>query len=489
MEPLAARWNSFKYRGPSSSKDFNVFVEDSYSDLSSLKKTAVQINDETTNGLAKVTRAQMALTKRLSELYEAQRDNGFYCYADLTKAESITFYDRDDVLIPAGSRLAHNTMYKYISLPGTISESLAFRTSSGYSVPDYIETAWEPIYEASDSTGDNRNRALSGWNEEIFERVSVLSSTATATEGYYYVKVPEQLLRRPESNVLTIHPFPPSTLEYRVEYTTTTNPTLSSGGASWNYFSDYIEYTGPTGNVIEGVPARVYFPSTNITALRVHLKQNEPFTVGSDYIYSMGLAHVSLGYMKYSNTSGMCRVVIDKPMGEFASIKQTIVEFSNMAVADTTSNYSTYTWLSSDHKTVYVEVSLATNGTLESGGGNILTHAPQIKSVRVEYLSDTMTSSYMLEPNGSQPDQNLTISSASGGVQFSTFDSMTTHIFWSTSYGDCRVTFDGSLPTATNGHVIEIGSSGIWRKELAAAAKFIRSGGVDVVITASQLKS
>jgi hypothetical protein len=92
-----------------------------------------------------------------------------------------------------------------------------------------------------------------------------------------------------------------------------------------------------------------------------------------------------------------------------------------------------------------------------------------------------------MKPSGTQADQRLTVADAAGGVQFAKFYTQTTDVFWTCEAAQCRVTFDGSAPTTTNGHIIEIGDNGIWSKELAEAAKFIRTGSVSAVIHASQL--
>src|ERR1035437_6114877 len=91
-------------------------------------------------------------------------------------------------------------------------------------------------------------------------------------------------------------------------------------------------------------------------------------------------------------------------------------------------------------------------------------------------------------PNGRQADQRLTVDATAGGVQFSAFHAATTNVFWSCEDQQCRVTFDSSAPTTTNGHVINAGDSGIWPKALATAAKFIRTTGASATIHASQLK-
>lgn len=92
-------------------------------------------------------------------------------------------------------------------------------------------------------------------------------------------------------------------------------------------------------------------------------------------------------------------------------------------------------------------------------------------------------------PNGVQADQALTVDATAGGVQFAAFHADTTEVFWDCQAAQCRVTFDGSAPTAANGHLLQPGDSGVWSKALAAAAKFIRTGATSGLIHASQLKA
>jgi hypothetical protein len=91
-----------------------------------------------------------------------------------------------------------------------------------------------------------------------------------------------------------------------------------------------------------------------------------------------------------------------------------------------------------------------------------------------------------LAPNGSQPDQRLTVDDTVR--QFTAFDAETSAVYWTSEDAPCRVTFDGSDPTTTNGHIIPAGASGTWSVALAAAARFIRNTGTSAIIHASQLR-
>ena len=91
------------------------------------------------------------------------------------------------------------------------------------------------------------------------------------------------------------------------------------------------------------------------------------------------------------------------------------------------------------------------------------------------------------KPTSGVTDQTLTVDATAGGVQFGTaFNSLTRYIVLDVQGADVRVTYDDSAPTTTNGHILFAGRSYTWSKQAAAAAKFIRDGGTDATIHASE---
>ncbi len=89
------------------------------------------------------------------------------------------------------------------------------------------------------------------------------------------------------------------------------------------------------------------------------------------------------------------------------------------------------------------------------------------------------------KPTPGVADQTLTVSSSV--VQFGTaFNSLTRYIVLDVQGADVRVTYDDSAPTTSNGHILFAGRSYTWSKQAAAAAKFIRDGGTDATIHASE---
>ena len=90
--------------------------------------------------------------------------------------------------------------------------------------------------------------------------------------------------------------------------------------------------------------------------------------------------------------------------------------------------------------------------------------------------------------NGTVQDRAVTISSSAANLITGTaFDAGTTHIFWNVVDANVRFTMDGSTPTATNGHQIAAGSSGVWCVRMANQVKVIREGSSDATMHISEV--
>jgi hypothetical protein len=91
-----------------------------------------------------------------------------------------------------------------------------------------------------------------------------------------------------------------------------------------------------------------------------------------------------------------------------------------------------------------------------------------------------------LVPNGNVAMRTVTISNTSANVIVAALDSNTTHVWYTLTGGNLRVTTDGSTPTASYGHQIPDGTNGVWPFRFANALKAIREGATDGVLTLSQ---
>ena len=88
-------------------------------------------------------------------------------------------------------------------------------------------------------------------------------------------------------------------------------------------------------------------------------------------------------------------------------------------------------------------------------------------------------------PNDSQPGQTIDVTSPAASFT-QALDYKTTCCFITTYGADCYVTFDGTTPSASNGHRIVAPFSAYWSKEATRTAKFIAIGGNTAHITMSQ---
>jgi|TARA_R110000803_G_scaffold25615_2_gene61179 hypothetical protein len=85
------------------------------------------------------------------------------------------------------------------------------------------------------------------------------------------------------------------------------------------------------------------------------------------------------------------------------------------------------------------------------------------------------------------PDEALAVDDTAGGVQFATLHEHTKYVMIDVQIANVRVTFDGSAPTATNGHIL-VASQGLLVLSASAArkAKFIEDTATDAVVHMSQ---
>jgi hypothetical protein len=89
-------------------------------------------------------------------------------------------------------------------------------------------------------------------------------------------------------------------------------------------------------------------------------------------------------------------------------------------------------------------------------------------------------------PVSNTTHRNLTVSSTSTNLIVADLSVNTSHVYWTLAGADMRFTIDGTTPTASDGHIIKDGNSGIWSRTWAQAAKVICVSGSGV-FTISEL--
>ena len=94
-----------------------------------------------------------------------------------------------------------------------------------------------------------------------------------------------------------------------------------------------------------------------------------------------------------------------------------------------------------------------------------------------------------IQPVAGVADRSVTVNDTSGGVAMivAALNANTTHVMWTLDGADARFTLDNSAPTSSNGHWVSDKSSGIWHRNTAAAAKWIRAASTDAYLHISEV--
>lgn len=88
-------------------------------------------------------------------------------------------------------------------------------------------------------------------------------------------------------------------------------------------------------------------------------------------------------------------------------------------------------------------------------------------------------------PTTGGTDERLTVSTSAVSFATNWDDGITKLVVLDVQTANVMVTFDGSTPSASNGHLMESGTKETWNAGTAKAAKFIRAGASDAAIHAS----
>ncbi len=89
--------------------------------------------------------------------------------------------------------------------------------------------------------------------------------------------------------------------------------------------------------------------------------------------------------------------------------------------------------------------------------------------------------------NAAVTSQRLTVTNGAA-VQFAAFNDYTSLIVLDIQVETVYCTFDGSTPSATNGHILYATQSYTWSKATATAAKFLSISGTSAFVYGSEFQ-
>lgn len=100
-------------------------------------------------------------------------------------------------------------------------------------------------------------------------------------------------------------------------------------------------------------------------------------------------------------------------------------------------------------------------------------------------MANTFSVNLYPVPTPGETDQRLAVSNTAVNFASTFYNENTKFVFIDVQGADIMVTFDGSTPTASNGHLLKDGYNDFWSARRADAAKMIRAATTDAAVQAS----
>lgn len=333
-----------QYRGPSTSDDYNLRIEENYRDLMVLLNKSRIADVELDELYRRMVKENYSLSRMIALLEERistleAGENRFVFYSDSQIVDD-NFNGTPQEIIQ-DERNTYDTRHGVLTLPHITSSSaskLFYTDVTGREVvPPSIEmrvvgtpgTAEEGAYLDTSEP----EYALYRKPGLIWERNVVVDSPhIDGAELTLYVKIPTDMSTTPNSNSLVIHPFPSFGATVKeVSYSLRPDPLLrdDDGYVQFNSSQNYQGESEAVGWVVPGGweggsagddaltntgPRVFHFSPKPITALRIKLHQPNYYEEAGKYIYTYGLSHLDLRFNKFG-TEGKTMIRIDAPDG------------------------------------------------------------------------------------------------------------------------------------------------------------------------------
>lgn len=349
MEHLHTQKRSAKYRGPTTSDDYNARIEENYRDLLAIVNRAGimeerqnQSNRFLFNTLLSVstgiTRLQAGMAYFMQGILDAGYKN-WVIFADPSVIETDRF-DGTSFEVPVSSRCDFQKELGKMLLPaisGSSFSKLKMTNSDGTSV---LPSTFAAIAEGVESSADNTaafvntndiSEAIVGGIDRVWERNVVVSDVVpgtTTASVKIYIAVPTDLGITADANALSLMTYPlGSVIINDISYTTVVGPSLTDndnyeplnrdslydGDAESN---SHVPPDNTEAHTINGSgPLKFNFGNRPITALRITLTQKEYYVQGDNFIFTYGLTGLDLRYEKRMD-SGKLMVRVDAPVGQ-----------------------------------------------------------------------------------------------------------------------------------------------------------------------------
>jgi len=295
-ESLYTSRRGAKYRGPTTSEDYNNRIEENYRDLVVLYNRTGGMHEDVKAAFSRFIKENMALQhaytdleSRLAILEAASNTLSFTSSAQI----DVSRFDSTAFEVSTGSRCYHDSKYGQIVLPRSSSTSKIRLTTvngedfvpssfaaSATGVPGTLDDPSVSYVQSSDP-----HHAIIGELGKIWERNVIASSVDPLGVAVdLYVRLPVEFTATDKANALVIDAFPSLGCSIEsIEYTTISSVNLNSAD-SYTPLNHQTLYSGTPGAVgwlppgawsgVEIIDAGLkifYFDPMNITVDKIRL--------------------------------------------------------------------------------------------------------------------------------------------------------------------------------------------------------------------------
>ena len=414
-DSIYTRKRHAQFRGPTTSEDYNDRIEENYRDLVVLYNRSGALNEDMKASFRRFAQDFLSLQKRHDEL-EARVG----VLEDATNA--LTFYSDSQVdtdrfnstsfSVPSASRCFHDSAYGILALPRSSSVSKLRLTNSDGT--EFVPSSFEAVPRSvvgtldaavnSEITDSDPYYAIVNQVGKIWERNVIAATTdPNGAAVDLYVRIPTEFVTTAKANVFVIHPYPMFGCDFEsIEYTTAANINLNTSDSYSNLNfqtlysgnSDAVGWVPPgawSGDEIIKSGARAfYFDPTEITGLKIRLRQKSHISEGGKFLYAYGISHMDLRYDSFADT-GKTILKFDAPLGQtVSSVSDVQIDSYNISAGEKPSIYSYRTiWETSfdsgtytttpvpSSQRVWIELTMnkAVNGTSPAISGVTLTYS------------------------------------------------------------------------------------------------------------------
>lgn len=343
MQPISEKREA-QFRGPSSSEDFNKWMDDNYYDLIQLFNFATEYGIEIPRNMEMLVVENITLQKKLNSL-QSLIDNITKALTSENKvlyksfASSVTFADSTD-----GINLEHDTDFGLLKIPHVqeISKIYLVDLNKQNFIP---KTFQAKVYESVEpidikeatidlpdvaSNDSNLLDMFDGDKSSFWLRKTIKDSSVSDVYFCIELDLPINIINHTRANILTIDPTPLSSITLLDIYYRTVN--------DWQRLPSYP--TKEIGGQIQPVEIndlgrmKFCFPTRDVVGVRIYCKQPNWFLENEMRNFYYGFRNIDVNYMAFRTETSKIRVAFDIPDQEkmFTSILSVKPIFSDGSI-------------------------------------------------------------------------------------------------------------------------------------------------------------